>query len=174
MLEFKFLSVVLALMFSDPIAETQNKIVEINSSSTPAIQPIPDFQNETVAFYDAAGSRNPFHGKSLHREMSMFKPVKVYVDLNRSKQELERFSMRQLVMTGVLKKAKSYDAMIRTPEGKIIVAGIGEYIGENHGRIKKINPEGIDVAEAVDDGKGGYIERMRHLALMENHKVDGI
>lgn len=174
MLEFKFLSVVLALIFSDPLAETQTRIEEINRTSTPVIQPIPSYKSTTAAFYDAAGSRNPFYGKSLYREMSMFKPVKVYVDLNRSKQELERFSMGQLVMIGVLKKTKSYDAMIRTPEGKVVVAGIGEYIGENHGRIKKINPEGIDVAEAVDDGKGGYIERMRHLALMENHKVDGI
>lgn len=172
MLEFKFLGVVVALFFADPVAETQHRVAEINAKVTPAIKPIPDFDNNTIAYYDSEKSRNPFLGKSLYKEMSMYKPVRVVIDSNRKKQDLEQYSINQLVMTGVLKKGKSFDAMVRTPDGHIYVASIGEYIGENHGRIKQIKPEGIEIAEAIDDGQGGYVERKRHLALMENHKVN--
>ncbi len=82
--------------------------------------------------------------------------------------------MNRLVMTGVLKKGKNFDAMVRTPEGKLVVVSMGDYMGENHGRIKQITPEGMEITEAIDDANGGYVERIRHLAVMENHKVEGI
>lgn len=174
MFEFKFIGIVASLLFSDPITETQAKVDEINAKPMPAIQSIPDFQNNVVAQYVSGKNRNPFHGKSLHREMISYKPVKVVLDFDRKKQELEVYPMNRLVMTGVLKKGKSFDAMVRTPEGKLVVVSIGDYMGENHGRIKQITPEGMEIAEAIDDANGGYVERIRHLAVMENHKVEGI
>lgn len=174
MLEFKFIGIVAALLFSDPVSDTQIQIDTIKAKPTPAIKPIPDFEDNGLAKYNAGENRNPFHGKSLHKEIANHKPVKVVLDLSRSKHQLEAFALNQLVMTGVLKKGKSFDAMVRTPEGTIVVVSAGEYMGQNHGRIKQVKPDGMDIAEAIDDGHGGYIERVRHLALMENHKVEGI
>lgn len=174
MLDFKFIGLIASLLTGDPITDTQLKVNEIKGKPAPRIQPIPDFDNNVVAAYNAEKYRNPFHSQALHREISSYVPKKVYVDPNRMKQPLEAFPLNQLVMTGVLKKGRNFDVMIRTPDGHLIVAGLGDYIGENHGRIKRINPEGIEIAEAVDDGVGGFIEQPRILALLENQKVDGI
>ena len=173
MFEFKFLGLLATLFFNDPVVEVQTKIKEISSRPTAAIQPIPDFQNNVLVNYEASQNRDPFYGKSLHREISLYKPVKVFINNNRPKQELENYPINQLVMAGVLRKGKSFDVMIRNPEGLIVVASIGDYIGENHGRIKQIKPEVIEFAEAIDDGQGGYVERLGQLALMENHKAEG-
>jgi type IV pilus assembly protein PilP len=42
---------------------------------------------------------------------------------------------------------------------------IGNYIGQNDGKITGISPSKIDVREIVPDGLGGYIERPAALAL---------
>jgi type IV pilus assembly protein PilP len=44
---------------------------------------------------------------------------------------------------------------------------VGNYLGQNEGKITEIAPSKISLIEVVPDGIGGYIERPAALALNE-------
>ena len=43
----------------------------------------------------------------------------------------------------------------------------GNYLGQNEGKITRIEPSKISITEIVADGLGGYMERAAGLALDE-------
>jgi type IV pilus assembly protein PilP len=55
--------------------------------------------------------------------------------------------------------------LVQTKDGLVHRVIVGNYIGQNDGKITGITPSKIDVREIVPDGLGGYIERPTGLAL---------
>lgn len=161
MTELKLLGMIAALFFGDPVHEADKQLVNIDATPVPAIAPIPQFTKGEVAVYDVKDLRNPFLRASLHRDMKLHVPKKVYVNPNRLKQPLEAYPLDQLTLIGVIKKSRNYDAMIISPDGKVQVVKVGDYLGENHGRVTKVSDDSMVVAEAIPDGMNGYIEYSR-------------
>ena len=42
---------------------------------------------------------------------------------------------------------------------------MGDYLGRDHGRIRRVGAAGIDIVELVADGRGGWVRRLRAIAL---------
>ncbi len=58
-------------------------------------------------------------------------------------------------------------AIVKTPDGLIEKARLGDYLGTNFGVIREITEDSIRITEVVYDGRGGYFERENRL----NRKV---
>lgn len=86
-------------------------------------------------------------------------PNAITVDTNRSRDYLENFPLTSLKMTGIVGDGKNWLALIQTPNGNIIMAKVGDYVGDSFGRIMQINKTNIVVREAVKVEDGIYIPK---------------
>lgn len=173
MTEFKLLGMIAALFFGDPTAEMNSELQAIDSMVVPQIAPVPEFTAGTPVSYEVKELRNPFIRASLHREMKLYAPKRVVVNEARAKQPLELYALESLKMIGVVKKSANYDAMILSPNGQVQVVRVGDYLGQNHGRVTKIESDSMVIAEAIPDGDNGYIEHSRTMVVVEK-QADGI
>jgi type IV pilus assembly protein PilP len=50
-------------------------------------------------------------------------------------------------------------ALIKTNENQVVQMNKGEYLGQNHGKILRINESKVELLELIPDGLGGWEER---------------
>lgn len=132
------------------------------------VEPLPVFEPYEAFSYSATGLRSPFDlpvdlASIVKRNVvdSDIKP-----DLNRSKEQLETFSLGSLNMVGTIRKEdKSLWALVSAPEGGIHKIREGFFMGQNHGKVVRVDQQRIDIIEIVPNGTGGWIERPRTLVL---------
>ncbi len=89
----------------------------------------------------------------------------IQIDRNRPKEYLESFPLDALRMVGTLKQQGSLWALLKTPDGTIQRVRVGNYAGQNYGRITKITDMKVELVEIVPDGFGGYKERPASIVL---------
>jgi type IV pilus assembly protein PilP len=90
----------------------------------------------------------------------------VHPDPNRVKQFLEGFNIEDFEMVGILANASGRFALMKGGGGVHRVK-VGDYIGQNDGKITAISDTEVDVMELVPDGEGGWLERPRAILLKE-------
>lgn len=88
-------------------------------------------------------------------------------DLARHREALEEFSLENLKMVGFLYQGKSSHAIIRSPDGKVHRIKVGNYLGQNFGRIIEMTDTEIKIKESIRDSAGDWSERMSSLQLLE-------
>jgi type IV pilus assembly protein PilP len=57
--------------------------------------------------------------------------------------------------------------LINDTEGTIHRVQLGNYAGQNHGKITRITEFEVELTEIVPDGIGGWIERQASIAISE-------
>ncbi|MGM0450422.1 MAG: pilus assembly protein PilP [Pseudomonadota bacterium] len=136
------------------------------------IEPLPEFKAYEAFTYSASDRRSPFEPPaevSLDDEdededepESEVKP-----DENRPTEPLERFEIGDLAMVGSLQRSEEGQlyALIRDAEGGIHRVTVGDYMGQNHGRVERVTESRIQLREIVSDGSGGWVKRPRTLSL---------
>lgn len=116
--------------------------------------------------YSAAGLRSPFERPPAH-EASLPIITRFAPDFSRTKEALEFSSFSDLSMVGFLSLGDEFFALIENPEGEIFRVGLGNYMGLNHGRVWRVQREGIDLLEIVRSGDDGWIERPQSLTMRQ-------
>ena len=72
-------------------------------------------------------------------------------------------------MVGLLDRKGQRVALVRV--GKLLYqVSVGNYLGQNYGRIQRISESEITLREIVQDGTGEWIERQAVLQLQEGTK----
>ena len=122
------------------------------------VPPLPEIKPFPVVSYEAVALMPPFSpAKILTTEGANDKTAP---DRTRKPEPLEAFPLEDLKITGVLFDGKSYYALIQTPvPNKPKHVRIGEYIGQNFGKITAIDNIGITITEIVKDAGGAWGER---------------
>lgn len=145
------------------------KLAAIDAKPKGAIEPPPEFESYRTFLYSAASLRSPFQPPieietvSVEHKRSSVKP-----DENRPPEPLEDFGLESLSMVGTLKRPSGkLFALVRSPDGGLHRVQPGNYLGKNHGKVKRVDPIKIDVLEIVSDGVGGWVERPRSIVLTE-------
>lgn len=126
----------------DEWMKTQEKSV---SKKIPAIPEAKVFQPITFNAKD-----DPFKEKPM-ANLEALEKNKYAPDLNRRKEPLEKYSLDQLKIIGMLKKEGKIFAIIRSPDGKNNYVTNGNYIGGNYGQIVSINESQLKLEERVQD-----------------------
>ena len=165
----QYAAILLSLFFVGCESRTdqvQSKMQEIRNQAPMPVQPSPAFTPVPSYSYGSYNVKSPFVPTSLADELRVMAGKRVYPNLSRPQQLLENYALEELIMKGTMRDASgNVVALIRTPEGELERVQRGSYMGQNHGRIIKINPNQIELTEIVPDGQDGYIERPRTLVL---------
>jgi type IV pilus assembly protein PilP len=67
-------------------------------------------------------------------------------------------------MVGTIRYETAFYAMIKAPDGVIHRVTVGNYMGQNFGRITQISQAQVLLDEIVPDGFGGFKEQPASLA----------
>jgi type IV pilus assembly protein PilP len=148
-------------------SDLQSFMDEVRAKPKGAIEPLPTFQPYEPFTYSAAAMRSPFQ-PSVKIDVSAQQKgsTDVKPDEARIKQFLEGFNIESFEMVGTLSRDGEMFALVRGAGGVHRVK-VGDYLGRNHGHIKKIAPAEIEVVEIVPDGEGGWLQRPRNIPLKE-------
>jgi type IV pilus assembly protein PilP len=87
-------------------------------------------------------------------------------ELNRRKEPLEAYPLDGMSMVGSVARQGQPFALLRV-ENLLYQVKVGDYLGQNYGRITKIAETEVGLREIVQDAAGEWIERPATLQLQE-------
>ena len=90
-------------------------------------------------------------------------------ELIRRKEPLEAVPLDAMAMVGSLMKTGKPTALVKVDQLLYQVV-VGDYLGQNYGRIKNITETAVQLREIVQDATGDWIERTASLELQEGVK----
>jgi type IV pilus assembly protein PilP len=87
-------------------------------------------------------------------------------EINRRKEPLEAYPLDSMAMVGsVTKQGRPY-ALLRV-DNLLYQVKMGDYLGQNYGKVTKISETDVSLREIVQDAAGEWIERTSSLQLQE-------
>lgn len=134
------------------------------------VEPLPQVKPYVPFPYEAFDIPDPFKPRKLKPSG---KGGGLQPDLDRPRELLENYPLENLKMVGSLqesgkgKKAPVFHALIRTPDNNIYRVKVGNYLGQNFGRIAAITETEITLKETVEDASGNWTERETSMTLQE-------
>ncbi|OYT91078.1 MAG: pilus assembly protein PilP [Burkholderiales bacterium PBB3] len=90
-------------------------------------------------------------------------------ELTRRKEPLEAFPIDAMALVGNIIKAGQPVALVKV-DNLLYQIKLGNYLGQNYGRVTKITETEIVLREIVQDAVGEWIERITTLQLQERTK----
>ena len=130
----------------------------------PRVKPLPEVKPYLALQYNADGIlTDPFRARKAVNKSSTLQP-----NLNRPKEPLEAYPLESLKYVGMLAKNKLTYALLKTPDNSVQQVKLGNYVGQNFGRITKIADNEVVLNEIVQDElSGDWVERVSSLTLQE-------
>ncbi|MEJ0005961.1 MAG: pilus assembly protein PilP [Steroidobacteraceae bacterium] len=142
--------------------DLQTFITETNKEAGGRVVPLPEVKPYPAYTYADMNLRSPFIPTSPNASNPNLRP-----DAHRNREFLEQYSLDTMKMVGSILQGGQLFGLVQTKDGLVHRVIVGNYIGQNDGKITAINTSKIDVREIVADGLGGYIERPTGLGLNE-------
>jgi len=87
-------------------------------------------------------------------------------EMNRRREPLESFPLDGMAMVGSVNKAGRPVALLRV-DNLLYQVKLGDYLGQNFGKITRISETEVSLREIVQDASGEWIERTSTLQLQE-------
>lgn len=134
--------------------------------NVPALQAPKKFDPEP---YSMAQAVEPFSAQKLSVALKQEarQPNSVLsAELNRRKEPLEAYPMDSMSMVGSVTKQGRPFALLRV-DNLLYQVKVGDYLGQNYGRITRIAETEIALREVVQDAAGEWTERPATLQLQE-------
>jgi type IV pilus assembly protein PilP len=169
------LGLLVAACGSSDEEELQQWMTEQRNQTRPKIPPISEPKQFTPQAYTQEGVTDPFSSQkltqALKRESSQASANAELIapELSRRKEALEAFPLDSMAMVGSLLKGGQPVALIRI-DNLLYQVRVGNYLGQNYGRITKIGETEVALREIVQDAAGEWIERTASLQLQERSK----
>jgi type IV pilus assembly protein PilP len=146
------------------------------ASSGEEFPPLPEVEPYQPFTYTAEGLKDPFAFSTFVIDaMNRVEALPTAEgddppDLDRPREELEKYALGALEMVGTFRDFNGEDlwALIRAPDGIVHKIRTGNYLGENFGRVYNITEDRLEVQEKVLDTAGGvWNDRESFLTLAE-------
>lgn len=135
----------------------------------PSITPLTAPRKFDPAPYSSAQAVEPFSNQKL--SVALKQEAKqpnslLAAELNRRKEPLEFYTLDGMNMVGSVTKQGRPFALLKV-DNLLYQVKVGDYLGQNYGRILKITETEIALREIVQDAAGEWIERPSTLQLQE-------
>ncbi len=155
---------------NDDVSDLTNYIKSVQERPKGAIEPLP--QNKIVEpfVFNPEGLRSPFRAIEKNTDEAGLNDSGaggIRPDIDRRKEELEAFSLDTLRMIGTLKDQQGLWGLIQDKGGTVHSVRVGNYMGQNYGKIIRILDDKIELMEIVPDKPGTWREQQATLALAE-------
>jgi type IV pilus assembly protein PilP len=135
----------------------------------PSVQPLSPPKKFDPQPYAAVTGVEPFSTQKLTvalKQEARQPNSLLAAEINRRKEPLEAYPLDSMTMVGsVTKQGRPY-ALLRV-DNLLYQVKLGDYLGQNYGKITKITETDIALREIVQDAAGEWIERSGSLQLQE-------
>lgn len=136
-------------------------IQQVKQRKTRAIEPLPVFASLPGFKFSAdKNTRNPFKASNQQKRIALLVP-----DQHRVKQALEVYPLATLKFVGTLTQDGRTWGLIKQPDSQITHVGIGDYMGQNYGRIRSITNHSIKLEETINGSSGAWEKHLTTLNL---------
>jgi type IV pilus assembly protein PilP len=141
---------------------------EVKPNITP-LQPPKKFDPQPYAMVAAV---EPFSGQKLTvalKQEARQPNSLLSAEMNRRKEPLEAYPLDSMSMVGSVNKLGQPFALLRV-DALLYQVKVGDYLGQNYGRVTKIAETEVALREIVQDAAGEWIERPASLQLQERSR----
>ena len=134
-------------------------------------EPLPKVEPYKPFLYEVQGERNPFAVSEFVKDAEAAELARIDTgirpDIDRPKEELEKFALGSLVMVGTFKEENQETlwALVKAPDGIIRRVQSGNHMGTDYGKVVNITDRRIDLREIVPEGDRGWKERDNFLSM---------
>ncbi|HEX7030843.1 MAG TPA: pilus assembly protein PilP [Gammaproteobacteria bacterium] len=150
------------------MSDLQQFVAQEKSRQPGPIEPLPQIQPYETFTYQAQDLRSPFQPDESSGQAAAERGAGggsgIQPDFNRNKEYLERFPLDTLSMVGTITADGKEFGLVADPDGAVHRVQVGNYVGQNHGRIIEITDMQITITEIVPDGLGGWVENQAAIA----------
>jgi len=155
--------------------ELQQWMAEQRSLTRPHVPPIQEPKKFTPEPYAQEAGEEPFSNVKLTQALrqqsnnATANAALIAPELARRKEPLENMALDSMTMVGSLNKGGQLVALLKV-DNLLYQAKLGNYLGQNYGRITKVSETEIVLREIVQDPTGEWVERAATLQLQEGSK----
>jgi type IV pilus assembly protein PilP len=155
--------------------ELQQWMTEQRSMIKPKVEPLPEPTKFSPQAYTQEGAIEPFSMQKLTQALNRdakqatSNAALIAPELSRRKEPLEAMPLDAVSMVGSLIKSGQPVALVRV-DNLLYQVRVGNYLGQNYGRITKISETEVALREIVQDAAGEWLERSATLQLQEVSK----
>lgn len=122
------------------------------------VAPLPEIKAFPAVEYNTEKLVAPFSNLKIVTSEAV--ADKTAPDRDRQRQPLENFPLEDLRVSGVIIDSKVPWALVQPPPpNKPKHVTVGEFMGQNFGRITQITTDGVTVIETVKDTNGAWTDR---------------
>ncbi|KAB7628572.1 pilus assembly protein PilP [Verminephrobacter eiseniae] len=155
--------------------ELRQWIIEQRANTRAGVTPLSEPKKFIPELYTQDGVMDPFDPLKLTRGSdsdtahAAENAALLAPELARRKEPLEAFPLDTMAMVGSLNKTGIPTALLRV-ENLIYQVHVGNYLGQNYGKVVQITENSIQLREIAQDAAGDWVERMASLDLQEGKK----
>jgi type IV pilus assembly protein PilP len=154
--------------------ELQQWMKEQRAQVRPNVPPISEPKKFTPQAYTEGAAFEPFNSMKLTQALrrDSAQPSMsglIAPELARRKEALEAYPLDAMAMVGSLSRNGQPVALV-TVDKLLYQVRVGNYLGQNYGRITRITETELGLREIVQDAAGEWIERPATLELQERSK----
>ena len=172
------LTLIIAGCMNDDRSDLERYVAEVLARPGGQIEPLPPIKPYERYLYVSAeaSARDPFASFRAKKDTQRVAVSpeqdprqKAYTDeiLAHNREELENFELDSLRMVGTLKDDAALWAIILDTTGTVHRVQVGNYLGQNYGKIIEILDDHLELREVVKDSSGLWEERRATLTLNE-------
>ena len=171
-----FLSLAVLAGCTKDDTQLRNWIAEKKSEPPPPVDPIPPITPHEQFIYSASHLRDPFEdvlsrsATADGQDGAQPNGTASAPETNRPPEPLESYPLDALRMVGTLEREDETEelfALIQAPDSTVTRVTVGNYLGQNYGRVTSIADYEIQLTEKIPDGNGGWIDRESSIAIVE-------
>lgn len=149
--------------------ELQQWIEQQRREAKPNVPPLSAPKKFIPQAYLAGNAVEPFSSQKLTvaiKQEARQSNSLLAAEINRRKEPLEAYPLDSMTMVGsVTRQGRPY-ALLKV-DNLLYQVKLGDYLGQNYGKITKISETEISFREIVQDAAGEWIERTSSLQLQE-------
>lgn len=155
--------------------ELRQWMTELRATTKPRVTPLDEPKQFAPQAYAMDAGIEPFSSVKLTQALkkesnqSATNAALIAPEMARRKEPLEAFPLDVMAMVGSLDKVGAPTALLRVDK-LLYQVRVGNYIGQNYGKITRITENSIQLREIVQDATGDWIERATSLELQEGKK----
>lgn len=150
-------------------------IADQRANTKPSVTPLTEPKKFIPEPYSQGAALEPFNQlkltQALRRDSAQVASNAALIapEMTRRKEPLEAFPLDAMAMVGSLDKAGTPTALLKV-DNLIYQVKIGNYLGQNYGKVVRITESSIQLREIAQDATGDWIERPVSLDLQEGKK----
>jgi type IV pilus assembly protein PilP len=154
---------------SADLGELQGWMEQQKREVKPSVTPLTPPKKHVPQPYAAMDGVEPFSSQklvvALKREDRAPSSL-LASELNRRKEPLEAFPLDSMSMVGNVSRQGRPTALLKV-DGLLYQVKVGDYLGQNYGRVLRITETEVVLREVVQDAAGEWVERNSTLQLQE-------